>query len=58
MPETICTEWSETELVGFEETIDTGKRETIKLLVEKDFKCLDGTAAENEDAYPNPNVEC
>lgn len=27
----------------------------LELLVEKDFACLDGTDADNEDAFPNPN---
>jgi hypothetical protein len=58
VPKSVCDEWTNTDLVGFEEDIDTGKGETIKILVEKDFKCLDGSDAENEDAYPNPGVEC
>jgi hypothetical protein len=57
-PQSVCTEWTQTELVGFEELIDTGKGETIKILVEKDFKCLDGSDTENEDAFPNPNLHC
>ena len=57
-PAIVCAEWTQTELVGFEETIATGKGETIKILVEKDFKCLDGIGAEDEDAYPNPGLHC
>src|SRR3954453_12445762 len=43
VPKSVCDEWTNTGLVGFEESIDTGKGETIKILVEKDFKCLDGS---------------
>lgn len=28
----------------------------LALLVEKDFACLDGTDADNEDTFPNPNI--
>ena len=28
----------------------------LALLFEKDFACLDGTDAGNEDTFPNPNV--
>lgn len=58
VPKAICDEWTNTGLVGFEEAIDTGGGERISILVEKDFKCLDGSDAENEDAYPNPNAMC
>ncbi|MDQ6813595.1 MAG: hypothetical protein M3040_07665 [Bacteroidota bacterium] len=58
VPEQVCARWTSTEIVGFEEAIDTGKGATIKILVEKDFKCLDGSDLENEDAFPNPNLHC
>lgn len=58
VPPQLCHEWTTTELVGFEQTIDTGKGESIKILVEKDFACLDRTALENEDTYPNPHLPC
>ena len=28
----------------------------LMLLVEKDFACLDGTNADNEDTFPHPNI--
>src|SRR5215212_5318924 len=52
VPEGIANEWTDTSLVGFEKSIDTGKGKIIKVLVEKDFKCLDGSDKENEDSYP------
>jgi len=58
VPQTLCIEWTHTGLVGFSETIDIGKGEVISILVEKDFACLDASDIENEDAYPNPNLEC
>ena len=57
-PDSVCNEWTNTDLVGFEECIDTDLEYKVKILVEKDFKCLDGSDAENEGAYENPNVQC
>ena len=58
VPELLAKQLTYTQLVGFEETIDTGKGKIIKILVEKDFKCLDGSDKENEDSYPNPGLHC
>ena len=58
VPQMLAKKWTQTGLVGFEEHINTGKGKTIKILVEKDFKCLDGSDKENEDSFPNPNLHC
>ncbi len=58
VPASVWGEWTNTDLVGFEKEITTGKGQMIKILVEKDFKCLDGTDVDNHDAYPNPNQYC
>lgn len=58
IPEAVCCEWTDTNLVGFEEEIDTGKGQVIKILIEKDFQCLHTTDIENLDSYPNPNLNC
>ena len=58
VPAVTCAQWTNTDLVGFEEEVTTGQGETIKVLVEKDFKCLDGSDVDNEDAYPNPSQYC
>lgn len=58
VPESIALEWTRSEKVGFTGKIDTGMGRTIEVLVEKDFKCLDGREEENEGSYPNPNESC
>ncbi|MDQ6902906.1 MAG: hypothetical protein M3139_07840 [Bacteroidota bacterium] len=58
VPEAKCEQWTNTDLVGFEEDVTTEGQATKSILVEKDFQCLDGTEADNEDAYPNPNQFC
>lgn len=47
--------WSEGDEVGLYCTCKVGDGEVLELLVEKDFACLDGNDADNEDAFPNPN---
>jgi hypothetical protein len=54
VPKTKLTEWTSTELVGFDAAVDTNKGKIIDLLVEKDFMCMDGREEENEGSYPNP----
>lgn len=42
--------------VGIYATIDLGPRGSLELIIEKDFACLHGTDAENQDAFPNPHA--
>jgi hypothetical protein len=58
IPPALAKQWTETELVGFDGKVDTGKGKTISILVEKDFACIDGNEADNEGAYPNPMTFC
>ncbi|GEJ46240.1 MULTISPECIES: hypothetical protein [Chryseobacterium] len=53
MPETMINEWITTDRVGFE-----GQSGKIKLLIEKDFVCIDNTLEDQSDNYPNPNLKC
>lgn len=47
--------WSEGDEVGLYCACDFGDGEVLEIMVEKDFACLDGTDAGNEDTFPNPN---
>ena len=58
IPQQLAQQWTLTDLVGFEEEIDTARGKIIKVLVEKDFACLDKTVEENEGTYPNPKANC
>lgn len=53
IPETMINEWITTDRVGFE-----GQSGKIKLLIEKDFVCIDNTLEDQSDNYPNPNLKC
>jgi hypothetical protein len=48
--------WADGNIVGIYHVLDLGTRGPLELIVEKDFACLDGTAAENHDTFPNPGV--
>jgi hypothetical protein len=58
VPQKFALEWTKTDKVGFDGEIDTGKGRTIRILVEKDFMCIDGNEEDNEGAYPNPMTNC
>jgi len=47
--------WSEGDRVGVYGEVQVGDA-TLSLTVEKDFACLDGTDADNWDAFPNPKA--
>lgn len=53
MPEVMVEEWVSTDTVGFD-----GQAGLVKLLVEKDFVCIDNTMEDQSDNYPNPNLKC
>ena len=50
--------WTETDLVGFDGVVNTVSGSPLKVLVEKDFKCLDGSEEDNIGSYPNPMQHC
>lgn len=53
MPRVMIEEWFSTDTVGFD-----GQAGQVKLLVEKDFVCIDNTEEDQSDNYPNPNLKC
>lgn len=53
MPAAMIAEWISTDRVGFD-----GQSGLVKILVEKDFVCIDNTLEDQSDNYPNPNLKC
>jgi hypothetical protein len=49
LPEAAAQRWAASDEVGMQ-----GVYRGVTVLVEKDFSCLHGGAAENEDKFPNP----
>jgi hypothetical protein len=59
VPRAIATRWTSSDEVGFESEQSIGSGESLKILVEKDFECIDRPAdPDREDAFPNPNSVC
>ena len=54
LPNLEARQWFQSDRVGFYREVGVGN-ETLAMAVEKDFACLDGSEAESEDAYENPN---
>lgn len=51
VPKTLATDWTQSELVGFE----NADQSNVRILVEKDFQCLHKRPGEDEsDNFPNP----
>ena len=59
MPETMKKEWIDTETVGYRTDMPLGYGKSLFILIEKDFKCLDGEVLEDQsDNFDNPSQVC
>ena len=55
LPLVMAEKWGRGNEIGIESHRPIGAGATLKVLIEKDFKCIDGRADDEElDAYPNP----
>lgn len=57
-PENEKITWQESTQVGYQNKFILPNGETLFLLVEKDFVCLDNTDEDQSDNYENPNAVC
>lgn len=59
MPAKLATAWPGNDVVGYRNTISVSDNISLSLLVEKDFKCIDAPAEEDQsDNYEHPNITC
>jgi len=59
MPASMADEWTTTDVVGFSENMPIEGGGSLFLLIEKDFKCIDGDVNEDQsDNYDNPLHVC
>ena len=56
MPSALMRQWAETEQVGVESIQVGSDGGALKILIEKDFECVDATDEPQEDAFPHPQV--
>ncbi|MCF0049829.1 hypothetical protein LXM25_07570 [Dyadobacter sp. LJ53] len=50
--------WADNNVVGHDGNMSFGNNESLKLLIEKDFKCLDNVTDDQSDNYENPAKTC
>ena len=59
LPNATAQNWAESNEVGIEAEQIVAEHGTLKILVEKDFVCLDRAGdADNADAYEHPGSNC
>ncbi|HNK29491.1 MAG TPA: hypothetical protein PKG65_11230 [Ferruginibacter sp.] len=58
IPSSLSNDWPANQVVGFNARMPVGDDETLYLLLEKDFVCLDHTDEDQSDNYENPNRVC
>ena len=55
VPRAQAQQWADGDAVGIGGRIDIGDN-TVEILVEKDFACIDRKPERNEDTFPNPKA--
>ncbi|WP_159467167.1 DUF7009 family protein [Dyadobacter sp. 3J3] len=58
VPQSLLANWAENNIIGFDANMEISKDETLYLLLEKDFKCLDNVTEDQSDNFENPNKTC
>jgi len=58
IPSLVADQWAKSDQVSLAKQMLIGEEEYLKVLVEKDFKCLTHRGGEDEtDMYPHPNKD-
>lgn len=58
MPQGMVDILVNTDRITYDARQDIGNEETLYILVEKDFQCIDHTTEDQSDMYINPNKTC
>jgi hypothetical protein len=59
LPSDLLVKWAETNQVSLENNMPLANGSHLYLLLEKDFKCIDGDVSEDQsDFFENPNLNC
>ena len=56
LPHVLAENWADNETVGFEERVPLANGDSLHLLLEKDFQCLEVRSEDETDQYPNPKA--
>jgi hypothetical protein len=57
VPPAVVMRWASTDQIGIEGEQAVDKQTGLRILIEKDFACIDGTDEQNADTFPNPLIE-
>lgn len=58
VPATFTKDWPANDIVGIDTKMPLPGNESLYLLIEKDFVCLDETTEDQSDNYENPGKLC
>jgi len=58
IPAKFAEDWHGNNIIGIDGKQNTGNNESLSILIEKDFQCLDETTEDQSDNYLNPNSTC
>jgi hypothetical protein len=58
IPRAFAKEWPDNDIIGIDWHIQIDENESLYVLLEKDFICLDETTEDQSDNYENPNKAC
>jgi Family of unknown function (DUF7009) len=54
VPTEAVIRWASSDQIGIESEQPVAHQAHLRILIEKDFACIDGTDEENVDTFPNP----
>lgn len=57
VPPDAVMRWASTDQIGIEGEQPVDDQTSLRILIEKDFACIDGNDEENTDTFPNPLAE-
>ena len=58
VPAAFIKNWPANNVIGFNANMPVAENESLYLLLEKDFVCLDETTEDQSDNFDNPNKTC
>ena len=54
VPPNAVARWASTDEIGIESEQPVDRETSLRILIEKDFACVEGTDEQNADTFPNP----
>ena len=58
VPAKLLADWPQNDVIGFNSNMPLTTTDSLYILIEKDFICLDETTEDQSDNYENPNKTC